>query len=30
MIAPNDAHYLLLRNAEDAATRAGAGQWGAC
>lgn len=29
-IAPNDAHYPLLRAAEDAATTAGAGQWGAC
>ena len=30
MIAPNDAHYPLLLAAEDAATSAGAGQWGAC
>ena len=30
MIPPNDAHYPLLRTAEDAATTAGAGQWGAC
>ena len=30
MIAPNDAHYPLLRAAEDAATTAGTGLWGAC
>jgi endonuclease YncB( thermonuclease family) len=29
-IAPNDAHYPLLRAAEDAATSAGAGRWGVC
>ena len=29
-IAPNDAHYPLLRAAEDAANTAGAGQWGTC
>ena len=29
-IAPNDAHYPLLRAAEDAAAAAGAGRWGAC
>ena len=29
-IAPNDAHYPLLRAAEDAATSAGAGRWGIC
>ena len=30
MIAPNDAHYPILRAAEDAATTAGTGMWGAC
>ena len=30
MIAPNDAHYPLLRAAEDAAAAAGTGMWGAC
>lgn len=30
MIAPNDAHYPLLRAAEDAAAAAGIGMWGAC
>ncbi|HSP75258.1 MAG TPA: thermonuclease family protein [Cryobacterium sp.] len=29
-IAPNDAHYPLLRAAEDAAASAGAGRWGSC
>jgi len=29
-IAPNDAHYPLLRAAEDAAMNAGVGQWGVC
>jgi endonuclease YncB( thermonuclease family) len=30
MIAPNDAHYDVLRAAEYTATTAGAGLWGAC
>lgn len=30
MIAPNDAHYPLLRATEDAAAAAGAGMWGVC
>ena len=30
MIAPNDAHYPLLRAAEDAAAAAGTGMWGSC
>ncbi|MCY7287449.1 MAG: thermonuclease family protein [Cryobacterium sp.] len=30
MIAPNDAHYPVLREAEVAAATAGAGRWGAC
>ena len=29
-LAPNDAHYPLLRAAEDAATSEGAGRWGIC
>ncbi len=30
VIPPNDAYYPLLRAAEDAATAAGSGRWGAC
>lgn len=30
VIPPNDAYYPLLRAAEDAATAAGSGMWGAC
>ncbi|MBG6058394.1 micrococcal nuclease [Cryobacterium sp. MP_M5] len=30
VIPPNDAYYPLLRAAEDAATTAGSGMWGAC
>ena len=29
-IAPNDAHFPLLRAAEEAAVSAGAGRWGVC
>ena len=29
-VAPNDAHYDVLLDAEEAASRAGLGMWGAC
>lgn len=30
LIAPNDRHWMAMRDAEDAAQAAGAGLWGAC